>query len=75
MRSLIARPNSSLLALLHSISDIAAFLDANEAHTFDESFRPVPLTTHVVGQGYIGDASNGKFSNRLHKHEQKGTTS
>lgn len=29
--------------------------------TFDSSYRPVPLTTHVIGQGYIGEASNSQF--------------
>lgn len=31
------------------MSDIAAFLDANEAFAFDASFRPVPLTIHTIG--------------------------
>jgi len=41
-------------ATLPNISDIAAFVDAREAYNFDSSYRPVPLTTHVVGLGYIG---------------------
>ena len=48
-------------ATLPNIAEIAEFLDANEAHTFDESYRPVPLTTHVIGQGYVGDKSNSQF--------------
>ena len=48
-------------ATLPNIADIASFLDANEAHTFDKSYRPVPLATHVVGQGYVGNASNSQF--------------
>jgi replicative superfamily II helicase len=30
-------------ATLPNVSDIAMFLEANEAHTFDESYRPVRL--------------------------------
>jgi len=41
-------------ATLPNIVDIASFIDANEAHSFDSSYRPVPLTTHVVGLGYMG---------------------
>ena len=41
-------------ATLPNIIDIASFIDAHEAYSFDASFRPVPLTTHVVGLGYIG---------------------
>jgi ATP-dependent DNA helicase HFM1/MER3 len=41
-------------ATLPNISDIASFVDAREAYNFDSSYRPVPLTTHVVGLGYIG---------------------
>ena len=41
-------------ATLPNISDVAEFLDANEAYAFDESYRPVPLATHVVGCGHSG---------------------
>lgn len=41
-------------ATLPNISDIAAFLDAHEAFAFDSSFRPVTLSTHVVGLGHVG---------------------
>lgn len=41
-------------ATLPNIADIAMFLEANEAHVFDGSYRPVPLTTHVVSTGRIG---------------------
>jgi len=41
-------------ATLPNISDIASFIDAHEAYNFDSSYRPVPLTTHVVGLGFIG---------------------
>jgi ATP-dependent DNA helicase HFM1/MER3 len=40
-------------ATLPNISEIAAFFDANEAYSFDDSYRPVPLTTHVSGFGKI----------------------
>ena len=41
-------------ATLPNISDIASFVDAHEAYNFDSSYRPVPLSVHVVGLGYIG---------------------
>eukprot|EP00980_Cylindrotheca_fusiformis_P007665 scaffold1605_cov141-Cylindrotheca_fusiformis.AAC.28 len=41
-------------ATLPNILDVAEFLGANEAFTFDDSYRPVPLCTRVVGLGYIG---------------------
>jgi ATP-dependent DNA helicase HFM1/MER3 len=41
-------------ATLPNISSIAAFLDAKEAYSFDASYRPVPLQTHVVGLGWAG---------------------
>lgn len=44
-------------ATLPNISEIAEFLTANEAFVFDESFRPVPLTTHVLGLGNPGKNS------------------
>ena len=49
-------------ATLPNIADIATFFEANEAHTFDESYRPVPLTIHVIGQGKLStDGKNGQF--------------
>jgi len=48
-------------ATLPNIAEIASFLDANEAHVFDESYRPVPLTVHVIGQGHVSDARNSQF--------------
>ena len=48
-------------ATLPNICEIAAFLDANEAHVFDSSYRPVTLNTHVLGMGYIGNRSNSNF--------------
>ena len=48
-------------ATLPNISEIATFLHANEAHAFDESYRPVPLTTHVIGQGKIREDSRSQW--------------
>lgn len=48
-------------ATLPNIGEIAEFVDANEAHAFDETYRPVPLTTHVVGLGYVSEGSSGQF--------------
>ena len=28
---------------------------------FDASYRPVPLTIHAIGQGFVGDDSNSQF--------------
>ena len=44
-------------ATLPNISEIAEFLTANEAFVFDESYRPVPLKTHVLGLGNSGTNS------------------
>lgn len=41
-------------ATLPNIKDVAEFVGANEAYAFDGTFRPVPLTKHVTGCGYIG---------------------
>ena len=54
-------------ATLPNICDIAAFLDAQEAFTFDSSFRPVPLATHVVGLGHIGK-NQFLFDKSLDRH-------
>ena len=51
----------AISATLPNIGDIANFLEANEVHMFDRSYRPVPLTTHVIGQGFVGNASNSQF--------------
>jgi ATP-dependent DNA helicase HFM1/MER3 len=48
-------------ATLPNISEVATFFDANEAYTFDESYRPVPLTTHVIGQGKAKGNSSSEF--------------
>lgn len=52
-------------ATLPNISEIAEFLTANEAFVFDASFRPVPLTTHVLGMGNAGEQNSFKFWNGL----------
>lgn len=48
-------------ATLPNLGDIATFVGANEAHSFDDSYRPVPLTVHVIGQGYVGDSSANQY--------------
>lgn len=48
-------------ATLPNIGDIAAFLQANEAFVFDRSFRPVTLTTHVIGVGYCNENNQYQF--------------
>ena len=54
-------------ATLPNISDVAQFLDANETYAFDESYRPVPLATHVVSCGHSGK-NQFMFWNSLDKH-------
>ena len=64
------RSNMRLIAVsatLPNIEDIASFLDANEAYCFDSSYRPVPLTTHVMGLGYIGK-NQFLFDKGLNRH-------
>ena len=41
-------------ATLPNIVDIAMFLEATKSFFFDSSYRPVPLTTHVLGFGWVG---------------------
>ena len=40
-------------ATLPNGDDIATFLECSAAHVFDGSYRPVPLTTHVIGCGSV----------------------
>jgi ATP-dependent DNA helicase HFM1/MER3 len=54
-------------ATLPNISDIAAFLDVQEAFSFDESYRPVTLQVHVVGLGYKG-TNPYLFDKNLDRH-------
>lgn len=51
-------------ATLPNIIDVADFLGANEAYVFDGSFRPVPLTKHVTGCGFVGK-NEFQFWNKL----------
>ncbi|GKY92454.1 hypothetical protein MPSEU_000215900 [Mayamaea pseudoterrestris] len=57
-------------ATLPNIDEIAEFLNASEAYMFDESYRPVPLTLHVIGQGFVGvdSASQYRFWSSLNKN-------
>ena len=57
----------ALSATLPNVSSIATFLEANEAYTFDSSYRPVPLTTHVVGLGFVGK-NEFLFGKSLDRH-------
>lgn len=42
-------------ATLPNISEVAEFLQAKDAYSFDDSYRPVPLTKHVHGLGRVGN--------------------
>jgi ATP-dependent DNA helicase HFM1/MER3 len=35
--------------------------DFTPPDSFDASYRPVPLTVHVIGQGFVGEESNQQF--------------
>lgn len=54
-------------ATLPNISDVAAFVGANEAYAFDDSYRPVPLTKHVNGLGPLGK-NEWRFWSNLDDH-------
>lgn len=68
-------------ATLPNIGEIASFLGAHEAYVFDQSYRPVPLTTHVLGMGFVGNSGKGQFqfwqnldkevANIVHKFSKK----
>ena len=51
-------------ATLPNISEVADFLQANEAFAFDDSYRPVPLTKHVNCLGRVGN-NEWKFWSNL----------
>jgi len=54
-------------ATLPNIADIATFLGAPNAFSFDNSYRPVPLTVHVRGFGWIGK-NQYMFDRSLNQH-------
>jgi len=41
-------------ATLPNINDIATFLESQQSFSFDGSYRPVPLTVHALGFGWVG---------------------
>ncbi|CAB9503061.1 DExH-box ATP-dependent RNA helicase DExH17 [Seminavis robusta] len=52
-------------ATLPNIQDCASLLSASECYTFDASYRPVPLTMHIVNLGTIGK-NEFQFWNTVH---------
>jgi ATP-dependent DNA helicase HFM1/MER3 len=54
-------------ATLPNISEVADFLQANEAYYFDDSYRPVPLTKHVNALGSI-ESNEWRFWSSLSEH-------
>lgn len=54
-------------ATLPNIVDIAIFLEASASFSFNGSYRPVPLSTHVLGFGWIGK-NQYLFDRGLNKH-------
>jgi replicative superfamily II helicase len=54
-------------ATLPNIQDCAALISAAECYAFDQSYRPVPLKTHVQGFGYIGKNAFRFWQNLDHR--------
>ncbi|KAG7360081.1 pre-mRNA splicing helicase [Nitzschia inconspicua] len=54
-------------ATLPNISEVAEFFHANEAYSFDDSYRPIPLATHVIAMGNRG-RNEWKFWNNMGQH-------
>ena len=54
-------------ATLPNISEVADFLEANEAYSFDDSYRPVPLMKHVNSVGRVGN-NEWRFWSNLSEH-------
>jgi hypothetical protein len=52
-------------ATLPNIADFAAFLGANEAFAFDASYRPVPLSIHVVSCGEMIPQKEFMFNKKI----------
>lgn len=51
-------------ATLPNIAEVAEFFHANEAYSFDDSYRPIPLAKHVLAMGNRGK-NEWKFWNSL----------
>jgi DEAD/DEAH box helicase len=51
-------------ATLPNIAEVADFFHANEAYSFDESYRPIPLAKHIMAMGSRGK-NEWKFWNNL----------
>jgi ATP-dependent DNA helicase HFM1/MER3 len=51
-------------ATLPNIAEVAEFFHANEAYSFDDSYRPIPLAKHVLAMGNRGN-NEWKFWNSL----------
>lgn len=54
-------------ATLPNIVEVADVVGANEAYSFDESYRPVPLRKIVLGMGKVYK-NEWRFWNGLHQH-------
>ena len=54
-------------ATLPNLLEVAAFLEANDAYSFDDSYRPVPLTKHVNSLGWVGN-NEWRFWSNLSEH-------
>eukprot|EP00537_Pseudo-nitzschia_pungens_P006262 CAMPEP_0172376338 /NCGR_PEP_ID=MMETSP1060-20121228/66435_1 /TAXON_ID=37318 /ORGANISM="Pseudo-nitzschia pungens, Strain cf. cingulata" /LENGTH=426 /DNA_ID=CAMNT_0013103831 /DNA_START=115 /DNA_END=1392 /DNA_ORIENTATION=+ len=54
-------------ATLPNISDVADFVEAKEAYTFDDSYRPIALTKHVNAMGRVGK-NEFRFWSKLVDH-------
>ena len=54
-------------ATLPNILEVAEFLEAKEAYSFDDTYRPVPLTKHVISLGRVGN-NEWRFWSNLSEH-------
>jgi ATP-dependent DNA helicase HFM1/MER3 len=51
-------------ATLPNIAEVADFFQANEAYSFDDSYRPIPLVKHILAMGTRGK-NEWKFWNNM----------
>jgi hypothetical protein len=58
-------------ATLPNIAEVAAFFHANEAYSFDDSYRPIPLTKHIMAMGIRGKNEWKFWSDMVRKNYSK----
>jgi superfamily II RNA helicase len=58
-------------ATLPNIAEVADFFQANEAYSFDDSYRPIPLTKHIMAMGSRGKNEWKFWSNMVRYSHSK----